>query len=118
MNKLLTLLFVITTFATLCKAQEIIFEKKAWEGLKPGMAESQVKQLVGDPVRFESFTTVRYQSNDTSVYWRYPDNKVVVFTNHLFDRIEDDREALLKYIQQRAFKKGKEGLVIVSNGKK
>lgn len=90
-------------------------EDKFWEVLKPGMSEIQVKQFVGEPIKLESFTTVKYNSYDTSVYWRYPNNTVVVFTNHLLDRIEEDRDALLRYIQQHAFKKDKEGLVIVNH---
>jgi hypothetical protein len=118
MRKLFILILASVAFTAVVRAQDTSFDKKVLEDLKPGMAEAQVKQIVGEPIRFESFTTVKYQSYDTSVYWRYPNNVVVVFTNHLFDRIEEDREALLKYIQQRAFKKEKEGLVIVNNGKK
>lgn len=90
----------------------------AWDLLKAGMSEIQVKQLIGEPTRLEAFTTVRYNSYDTSVYWRYPNNAVVVFTNHLLDRVETDRDALLRYIQQRAFKKQADGLVIVNNARK
>lgn len=118
MRKLFILILASVSLVAVATAQERTISKKDWRSLKPGMAEEQVKQKVGEPIRLESFTTVKYQSYDTSVYWRYPNNVVVVFTNHLFDRIEDDREALLKYIQQRAFRKEKEGLVIVSNGKK
>jgi outer membrane protein assembly factor BamE (lipoprotein component of BamABCDE complex) len=119
MRTLFVLFLALVTFPNFTQAQETSFDKKRLETLKPGMAEPQVKQLLGEPIRFESFTTVKYQSYDTSVYWRYPDNTVVVVTNHIFERTEEDRDALLKYIQQRAFKKEKEGLVIVvNNGKK
>jgi hypothetical protein len=86
MRKLFILILASVAFTAVVRAQDTSFDKKVLEDLKPGMAEAQVKQIVGEPI--------------------------------LFDRIEEDREALLKYIQQRAFKKEKEGLVIVNNGKK
>lgn len=98
-------------------AQQPSDNEKNWEQLKPGISAVQVKQLLGDPIKIEQFTTVRYNSYDTSVYWRYPNNRIVVVTNYIFERVEEDRTHLLKQLQQRAYKKSKDGLVIVYNGK-
>ncbi|MES2560908.1 MAG: hypothetical protein V4590_14275 [Bacteroidota bacterium] len=91
--------------------------KDKWETIKPGMSEPQLKQIMGDPVRFEPYTTVKYNTFDTSVYWRYPNEKVVVVTNHLVERVEHNREQLLTFIQQHASKKDKDGLIIINHGK-
>ena len=99
------------------RAQSIDAKDK-WKLVKPGMSEPQLKQLIGDPTRFEPYTTVRYNTFDTSVYWRYPDEKIVVVTNHLVERIEHNRQQLLTFIQQHASKKDKDGLIIISHGTK
>lgn len=99
------------------QAQQPSDSEKSWEQLKAGMSGVQVKQILGDPLKIEQFTTVRYNSYDTSVYWRYPNNRIVVVTNYIFERVEEDRTHLLKQLQQRAYKKSKDGLVIVYNGK-
>lgn len=97
-------------------AQQPTDTKKSWGMLKPGMSDVDVKKLIGEPTRLENFTTVKINTYDTSMYWRYPDEIVVVITNHLFERVEKNREELLKYIQQGASKHN--GLIIVTNGKK
>ncbi|MCU0442086.1 MAG: outer membrane protein assembly factor BamE [Bacteroidia bacterium] len=113
----ITLLAILGFGISQVKAQEAIGNEKNWEQLKPGMSAVQVKKLLGDPIKIEQFTTVRYNSYDTSVYWRYPNNRIVVVTNYIFERVEEDRTHLLKQLQQRAYKKSKDGLVIVYNGK-
>ncbi len=92
--------------------------KDKWKLIKPGTSEPQLKQVMGDPIRFESYATVKYNTSDTSVYWRYPDDKIVVVTNHLVERIEHNRQQLLTFIQQHASKKDKDGLIIISHGTK
>lgn len=89
-----------------------------WKTLKPGMSEPQLRQIMGDPIRFEPYTTVKYNTFDTSIYWRYPDEKVIVVTNHLVERVEHNRQQLLTFIQQHASKKDKDGLIIITHGTK
>lgn len=88
------------------------------KAIKPGMSEPQLRQIMGDPIRFEPYTTVKYNTFDTSVYWRYPDEKVIVVTNHLVERVEQNRQQLLIFIQQHASKKDKDGLIIITHGTK
>lgn len=92
--------------------------KERWKALKPGMSEPQLRQIMGEPIRFEPYTTVKYNTYDTSVYWRYADDKVVVVTNHLVERVEHNRQQLLTFIQKHASKKDKDGLIIISHGTK
>ena len=82
------------------------------------MSDVQVKQIIGEPVQSENFVTVGYQTSDTSVYWRYGKDAVIVLTNHMFNRIEPNREQLLRYVQQHAFQQNAQGLIIVNHGKK
>jgi hypothetical protein len=110
-------LFMFMNFSFLAKAQQSADTKKTWELLKPGMSDVDVKKLIGEPNKSENFTTVKRNTFDTSTYWRYPNNVVVVITNHLFERVEKNREDLLRSIQQNASKKDN-GLIIVPNGKK
>lgn len=114
---LITLFAILGLGMSQVAAQQPSDNEKNWEQLKAGMSAVQVKQLLGDPLKIEQFTTVRYNSYDTSVYWRYPNNRIVVVTNYIFERVEEDRTHLLKQLQQRAYKKSKDGLVIVYNGK-
>ncbi len=111
-------LFIFLSCATLTKAQQPTAPSKKFDDLKAGMSEFQIKQLIGEPLKFESFTTVKYNSFDTSIYWRYPNEIVVVVTNHQYDRIEKNRDALLKYIQQKSGKNEVDGLTVISHGKK
>jgi hypothetical protein len=109
-------LLVFICLAFISEAQQSADSKKPWDQLKPGMSDIQVQKLIGEPDKYENFTTVKNNTFDTSVYWRYHSGEVVVITNHLFDRIEKNREELLRSIQLSASKNN--GLKIVPNGKK
>ena len=88
------------------------------DDLKFGMSEYQIKQIIGEPTHIESFATVKYNSSDTSIYWKYTNEVIIVVTNHQFDRIEKNKDVLLKYIQQKSGKKEADGLIVISHGKK
>lgn len=111
-------LFVFLCTATFIRAQQPTEPLKKYEDLKAGMSEFQIKQHIGEPLKFESFTTVKYNSADTSIYWRYPNDIVIVVTNHQYDRFEKNRDALLKHIQLKSGKKEADGLTVISHGKK
>jgi hypothetical protein len=94
------------------------FAQKSDSPLKEGMSDIDVKKILGEPMKIEHFTTVKNNTFDTSVYWRYANNTVVVITNHLYNRTEKNWNELLKTIQLKASRKDSEGLKIVTNGKK
>ena len=106
---------IFFSLALIGKAQQPSDPKKSWEQLKPGMSDIDVKRTIGEPQKIESFATVKTNTFDTSVYWRYPNGKIVVITNHLFERVEKNREELLRSIQQHTSKN--KGLKIVTYGK-
>ena len=109
-----SLVFCCLSFIS--KAQQPSETKKAWEKLNPTMSDIDVQKLIGEPQKIESFATVKTNTFDTSVYWRYPNGEIVVITNHLFERVEKNRDELLRSIQQNASKNN--GLKIVTYGKK
>jgi hypothetical protein len=110
------LLFSILCLQQFVSAQQA--SEKTLLQLKPGMSDVQVRQIIGDPTRLENFSTVAYNTSDTTVYWRYGTELVLVITNHMFNRTELNREQLLRYIQQHAFQPNAQGLIIVNHGKK
>lgn len=110
--------FICVCISVACLQAQSVETKDKWKLVKSGMSEQQLVQVMGDPIRLEPYTTVRYNTFDTSVYWRYPDDKIIVVTNHLVERIEHNRQQLLTFIQQHASKKDKDGLIIISHGTK
>jgi hypothetical protein len=118
MKYLKPILFILVFFTAYCCLAQSGESGKRWNELKPGMSDVDVKKIMGEPVKIEHFTTVKNNTFDTSVYWSYTNNYVVVLTNHLYERIEKNRDELLKSIQQKASKKDSGGLRIVTNGKK
>lgn len=111
----LTILAILALFSFCAQAQT---PKPDWDQLKPGMSAIDVKKWVGEPQKLESFYTIPFQTTDTSFYWRYDGGKVVIIKNHMLERVETDRNALLRNIQQKAFKQTKDGLIIVPYGSK
>jgi hypothetical protein len=109
-------MFLLFTAGNKLLAQQT-FDKKKLNDLKPGMSEIQIKQYLGDPIKFENFATVKRNTFDTTIYWRYADDAIVVVTNHLFDRVEKNKEELLKFIQQNASRKDGSGFDIINYGK-
>lgn len=96
-----------------CMAQGL---PKKFAAIKPGTSEADVIKQVGDPKKIESFTTVRNNSYDTSRYWRYENDVIIIFTNHAVESVEPKWETLLRKIQQRANRKDEEGIKIISGG--
>jgi hypothetical protein len=96
----------------------LLFAQETYSSLKQGMSDIEVKKILGEPIKVENFTTVKNNTLDTSFYWRYAQDKVIVITNHLYDRTEKNWNGLLKSIQLKASRKDSEGLRIVSHGKK
>jgi hypothetical protein len=94
-----------------------VYAQDRFTSLKPGLSDIDVKKLLGEPAHIEPFATVKNNTSDTSVYWRYENNKIIVITNHLFDRVEKNRTELLKFIQRNASNTKEGGLTIVSYGK-
>ena len=108
------LIFICLSFTG--SAQQPSDTKKSWDKLNTGMSDVDVKKLIGEPLKIESFATVKTNTFDTSVYWRYPNGEIVVITNHLFERVEKNRDELLRSIQQKTSTNN--GLKIVTYGKK
>lgn len=87
---------------------------KKFAAIKPGTSETDVIRMVGEPRKIEHFSTVRNNSYDTTRYWRYDNDVIVVFTNHAVESVEPKWENLLKKIQQRANRKDEDGIRIIS----
>jgi hypothetical protein len=115
-NHMRVIILLILTLFTFCAFAQT--PKSDWNQLKPGMSAVDVKKWIGEPQKIESFYTIPFQTTDTSFYWRYDGGKVVIIKNHMLERIETDRNALLRNIQQKAFKQTKDGLIIVPYGSK
>lgn len=97
----------------LCMAQGL---PKKFAAIKPGTSEADVVKQVGEPKKIEHFTTVRNNSYDTSRYWRYENDVIIIFTNHAVESVEPKWDALLRKIQQRANRKDDDGIKIISGG--
>lgn len=104
---IISLLLMVPAF---CMAQSL---PKKFAAIKPGTSEADVIKQVGEPVKIERFVTVKNNSYDTSRYWRYDRDVIVVFTNHAVERVVPKWEQLLKTIQQRANRKDEEGIKII-----
>jgi hypothetical protein len=118
MRRLKPFLFILVSLAAYCSMAQSAGSEKRWNELKTGMSDIEVQKIMGPPPKTEQFATVKNNTSDTSVYWSYSNNYVVVITNHLYERVEKNRDALLKSLQQKAAKKDPGGLRIVTYGKK
>lgn len=105
------LVLVSLIMANFCMAQAL---PKKFAAINPGTSETDVIKQVGEPKQIERFSTVRNNSYDTTRYWRYEKDIIIVFTNHAVETIEPQWETLLKKIQQRANRKDEDGIKIIS----
>ena len=94
-----------------CAAQGV---PQAFRKITLGTSEPDVIKLVGEPQKIEKFATVKNNSYDTSRYWRYSNDVIIIFTNHAVDAVVPKWENVLKRIQQKAARKDDEGLTIVT----
>ncbi|MBP9187029.1 MAG: hypothetical protein KBE91_04175 [Bacteroidia bacterium] len=105
--------FIVCVFTVnFCKAQSL---PKKYAAITNGTSEVDVIKAVGEPKKIESFSTVKYNTYDTSYYWRYDGEITIIFTNHAVETVEPKWENVLKRIQQRANKKEENGLIIINN---
>lgn len=87
---------------------------QAFRKITPGTSEPDVIKLVGEPYKIEKFATVKNNSFDTSKYWRYSNDIIIVFTNHAVEAVIPKWETVLKRIQLGAARKDDNGLTIVA----
>lgn len=87
---------------------------KKYAAITPGTSETDVIKQVGEPKQVERFSTVRNNSYDTTRYWRYEKDIIIVFTNHAVEAVEPKWETVLKKIQQRANRNDENGIKIIS----
>ncbi|MBW7845974.1 MAG: hypothetical protein H3C45_10105 [Bacteroidia bacterium] len=80
-----------------------------------GTSEPDVIKLVGEPKSIANFVTVKNNSFDTSRYWRYKNDVIIVFTNHAVEAVITKWENLLKHIQKQATREDSDGLKIITN---
>lgn len=107
----LSLLVLGVVFGLMCAAQGV---PQTFRTIKPGTSEPDVIKQVGEPQRIEKFATVKNNSFDTTRYWRYSNDVIIIFTNHAVDAVVAKWDVVLKRIQQRAARKDEEGLTIVT----
>lgn len=108
----LAVLMVCLFAVNFCIAQSL---PKKYAAITIGTSEADVIKAVGEPKKIESFSTVKYNTYDTSYYWRYDGEITIIFTNHAVETVEPKWENVLKRIQQRANKKEQNGLIIINN---
>jgi hypothetical protein len=88
--------------------------KQDFSRLKTGMNEQQVIKCVGNPLRIETFKTLRKGTTDTVTYWYYDEKDItLIFTRHIFTDTEKDRNALLQRIQNWANPKNSDGIKLL-----
>lgn len=106
-----SLLVLGVVFGLMCAAQSI---PQTFRAIKPGTSEPDVIKLVGEPQRIEKFATVKNNSFDTTRYWRYSNDVIIIFTNHAVETVVPKWDAVLKRIQLKAARKDEEGLTVVT----
>lgn len=87
---------------------------KEFANIKVGTSEVDVIKQLGEPKRIENFVTVRNNSFDTTRYWRYEKDIIIVFTNHAVESVEPKWDVLLKKIQLKANRKDQDGITIIN----
>ncbi len=86
---------------------------KKFAELKVGMSYVDVKKVVGDPIKIESFITVKNSTSDTTYYWRYQNDITLLITNYALEAVEPKWETVLKKIQMSANLKNENGITII-----
>lgn len=87
--------------------------KKDFTKLKSGMSEKQIIKTVGEPIKIESFRTVKPSTHDTTVFWRYENDLTLIITNHYFQNIERNFSLILIRLQEWADPKNKDSLRVI-----
>jgi len=76
--------------------------------IKPGMSESEVKKLIGEPDK-EKYYTINKITHDTNTYWDYAPEQTVYFTQHKVTHVDYHKDAIKERIRMSIEKNNREG---------